>query len=401
MGGKKYNMRKVIICLLAIVLITISCGDELEHKPIYGSGSTPTKVENIKVERTNGGAVIEYSLPQNNDLEYVQAKIYKADDMIQQYMSSIYKNKIEIEGLPDTTEYRVELSVFDCHQNESPKEDLTIRPLIPNYLAIYNNISLKADFGGATFEWLNENMIDLSMFTYVKDTLGQFNIYEIKKVYPENTSFSIDGLDTVNSVCGIRFRDQWGNFTQMYVDSVVPIYEKKMDGSKWELVQMESDNYTYINSISRLGDDNVTSERFELDFEREGGTGVFTWDAKELIMVSKLKAYNKTNSSGWIFRGQNVKSYEIYGSNVLSDDWSDWTDITPDAVPNLIPSSGYEGGSPSSADLEEAKKGYVTKADPSLGYFRYFRFKLIKNFANEAQFAIAGLFFYGQSKEIE
>jgi hypothetical protein len=407
MDGKKnilkINHKLVYIYLLLLTVSFFSCGDKLEHKPLYSDSGKPKTISNIEVENINGGAVITYSLPNNKDIEYVHAIIEKDGKFVKEYMSSVFKDNIVIEGLPDTLEYDVKLRLLNCAKKASEDKVIKIKPQLPVVDMVYNDIKLEPDFGGFRFSWKNKSKYDLSMFSYIRDTLGELQVHTIKKVKPTDLEFSVDGLDTVNTVCGIKFKDAWGNFSKLYVDSCVPIFEEKIDGSDWEIVYLESDNYKGDNNdIKKLTDGKETdqSHRINPNCDEKKGVGIFTWDAKELIKVSKIRVFIKTQSFAWTYNGYNMNKFELYGSTTPSENWDDWDDLTPGMIPELIKPSGKPVGQQTSADIERAKKGFDFKTDvKNLGHYRYFRFKALSTFGNEyGRFSITGLYLFGQKK---
>ena len=91
------------LAILLLVLSGQSCKkDELDTTP-------PGKVSVTTVEPTNGGAIISYDLPSDNDILYVKAEYMNSLGNEVFKSSSHFGNSIEVDGFNDTLSHKIKL----------------------------------------------------------------------------------------------------------------------------------------------------------------------------------------------------------------------------------------------------------------------------------------------------
>lgn len=145
-------MKKINITLLALLAMVCgvftSCSDDNE--------TTLTMVSNLSYEPTMGGAIISYTAPSSNDLLYIKAsytnslgeKVYRA--------TSIYDNKIEIDGLVDENkDYPVAITAVDKWGGETAPVMINVRPGRSYINVIQDNLQILPLCGGMVITWEN------------------------------------------------------------------------------------------------------------------------------------------------------------------------------------------------------------------------------------------------------
>lgn len=131
---------KIILSLFLLVVVA-SCYKEEVHKPLYSSEGAPAPISNAVVRNIHGGAIIEYTLPDNETLLYVKA-VYTRQGKMVESKSSFYKKSILVEGLGDTLQREVKLYAVNRAEEVSEPVSVTINPLAP---AIKSGTNFPAD----------------------------------------------------------------------------------------------------------------------------------------------------------------------------------------------------------------------------------------------------------------
>ena len=107
------NIIKSIFLFLSLALAFTGCQEELT--------TDLTAVSNIEWEAVSGGAIITYTAPKDNDLQYIRADYVNSLDEAVFNVCSIYDHRIEISGLMDENkEYPVTLTAIDKNGASSP-----------------------------------------------------------------------------------------------------------------------------------------------------------------------------------------------------------------------------------------------------------------------------------------
>jgi hypothetical protein len=120
----------------------------------------------------------------------------------------------------------------------------------------------------------------------------------------------------------------------------------------------------------------------------------FTFDTGTTASLTRFKIWQ---ASDRLYKDQNVKTFELYGSNSPAADgsWESWTKIG--AFTSVKP-SGLPVGQNSDADIAFAKAGeeFVPTTKPAK--FRYYRFKCFTNWGNGSFMAMGELTFYSTDR---
>ena len=105
---------------LVMALSFANCSDD---------DTTLTAPMNLTYEPTMGGAIIRFTPPSNNDLLYVKAAYTNSLGKDVFRTTSIYDNKIEIDGLADETKtYPIYLSAVDKWGGETSTTVINVQP---------------------------------------------------------------------------------------------------------------------------------------------------------------------------------------------------------------------------------------------------------------------------------
>ena len=94
----KKQINKVLLFSIFILATLISCSkhEDLDTNP-------PGTVSDITVTSTNGGGIISYLLPSDEDILYVKAVYFNSQDEEVFRVSSKYNSTLEVNGLNQTS----------------------------------------------------------------------------------------------------------------------------------------------------------------------------------------------------------------------------------------------------------------------------------------------------------
>ena len=108
------NTLKYIFCLSLFVFFTACEENESQDS------TAPGVLVVDEIIPTNGGGIINYSLPDDSDVLFVRAEYTNSLGVDVYRVSSSYNNSIEVDGLNQTTPVSVNLFVVDESENISP-----------------------------------------------------------------------------------------------------------------------------------------------------------------------------------------------------------------------------------------------------------------------------------------
>lgn len=106
--------RLFFIATLIFLTASMSCS-----KDDQGDTTPPDVLTVVSVTPTNGGGIITYDLPNDNDVLYVRAVYTNTNGVEVSRASSSYNNHIEVSGLNQTTPLTITLYVVDENYNQS------------------------------------------------------------------------------------------------------------------------------------------------------------------------------------------------------------------------------------------------------------------------------------------
>ena len=116
-------MKKLLFLTILIFAIN-SCSKQDD-----GDTTPPSVLTVDSVIPTNGGGIISYTLPNDDDILYVRAEYTNSNGVDVSRASSSYNNSIEIDGLNQTTALTITLYVVDENYNQSAPIYVELVPL--------------------------------------------------------------------------------------------------------------------------------------------------------------------------------------------------------------------------------------------------------------------------------
>jgi hypothetical protein len=290
-----------LLCLLYVVLA--ACNKDI-HAPISDDGSAPLPITNALVKNLSGGASISYTLPNSANLLYVKA-VYSINGVEQEAKASFYQKSILIQGFGDTLQRNVTLYAVSRSEKPSDPVVVKINPLRPPVKKVAVSLQPQASFGGFNCSFLNTDSANVAIFSLIYDT-QQKSWRQLDGYYTAlpSGSFSIRGLDPTPQQFGLYVRDRWGNKSDTLKFTLTPIYEVKLDRSKFADIRkkypipqvaplplsgkpmIEAVDYSTSYPMKNLYDGNTTSM-----FHTKQNVDQPTWIPIDMGVKARLSRY--------------------------------------------------------------------------------------------------------------
>lgn len=228
MALKKEQMKKTTLFILLFIFILWNCEDAPDFSTPKDS-TPPGAISNPIVENVNGGAIITYTLPSDNDLLGVKARYSFTDDgEALEMFASKYKDTIRLRGFPDTEKRSVTLSAIDRSFNESAPVEVTINPLTPPINLIKESSQIIPAFGGINIKWDNQYEENIAVSIYAEDSLGNMLYRDTYYSELSKDAHAFRGFDAVATRFRIEMRDRWENYAEPMEFTLTPYFEEEI-----------------------------------------------------------------------------------------------------------------------------------------------------------------------------
>lgn len=390
---KDMKMKNNILILIVLSILAFACDEEpIGQQPI--DPEAPAPVTDVKVENTPGGAIITYSVPEDEDLLYVKALYSRKENEISEAKSSMYSAELVIEGYGDTNEHEVTLIAVDRSRNESQPVRTKIKPLTPSVLNIASTLALSEDFGGVTATWTNEERAEIVVVLLKEDDNKDYIEEKIAYTTFVEGKMSLRGLDTIPGNFGVYIQDRWENKSEVLYSTITPLYETQFDNTKFKELSLPGDfGSAWGWTMPRLWDGNLNS-----GFHTANGTGVwphwFTFDLGQMGKISRVIKYQR---KGFEYANGSIKDWEVWGAAELdpTGNWDSWIKLID--CKGIKP-SGLPIGQTTGEDLEWAHAGEEFIGDPSNPPVRYIRIKVTENWSGSDFLHCMEMHFYGDNR---
>lgn len=388
---------KIILSVVTLGLIGWSCSEApIGQQPV--DSVAPGAVSNVEVKNIPGGAILSYTLPDDEDLLYVKA-LYNLKDGMAEAKSSLYNDTIKVLGFGDTEPCEVSIIAVDRSRNESTPVKVTVNPEEPPVLTIGKTLNMVQDFGGVQGQWVNKNRDEVTVHILREDEYGDYQPLETFYTTVVEGSGAARGLDTIPMNFGIYVKDRWGNVSPTLYKELTPMFETSFDRSKWADAKLPNDiGDTQGWNISRIWD-NIYGPG-DNGFSSPGGTGVWpqsiTIDLGTVGKISRLLLYQRGDA--YIFAEGNPKIFEVYGAKEYdpTGNWDSWTllgsfeSVKPSGLP-----LGQHSAEDDAVALTTGEDFIMPLDVPAV---RWIRIKVIRTWAGGDNFQIGELFVFGDNR---
>ena len=381
----KKQLNKAVLFLLFIFAAIISCSDheDLETSP-------PGILSNVSVTPTNGGGIISYTLPSDDDILYVKAVYTNSQGAEVFRVSSKHNTSVEITGLSQLTPVKVKLFVVDVNENISETVAIDFTPLESFIFLVQESIQITPDLGGVKITW--ENIASKTVFVYVHILEGADEDIRILSSNNAQESIFIRGLAPSEISISTKIEDFDGNITELEEKGTyIPLFEEKIDKSTWTLVSGQSINgNAYEGRTVNFWDDVVDTVETDVDNsyfiatrDNNGGSLNFPLDIViDLNKNVKIQRFIVWQRAYWYqgggvtyhYQEENIKSFNLYASS----DAQTWSLLGEFDIGD--PRNGA-GEIPAPA-FQEAIDGHEFSLENTSEVFRYLKFQITSNYGS-------------------
>jgi len=400
--------RILYIIILLMPFIWFSCKEEGRIDFIDDNAPAPAQVTDVKVENRPGGALLTYTLPEDENLLYVRAEYEIQPGVVRNTKSSYLKDSLVLDGFGSPGLYDVKLFSVGKNEKESSPKIVQINPTTPPVRLASK--SFRDTFGGVAIDFVNPTKASLAI-VLMADTANQGYLSELITYYTSAAKGSFtyrgeSGLDPVQYDFSMYIRDRWGNLSDTVSATVTPWFEEYVTKNTWAEFTLPGD-LPQINSslpLRRIWDEVYTGDGFHGQESGEAAKlpSTLTWDMGKTVKLSRLKLWPRDQADDRWKRGH-PKVFEIWGSNWPNPDGSMDSSWIPLGRFECVKPSG-PGTQITDEDVAFALAGidfdFVISdfaPDPTIPV-RYIRFRTLSTFANMAYstVSICEISFWGE-----
>lgn len=384
---------KNIVFLLTCMLILLYACKEDERGQYPIDSVAPAKVASAWVEKnTPGGAVIGYNIPEEEDALYVKANYTLDDGTSMELKSSIYVNRIIIEGIGRSREVPVVLTVVDRSQNESEPVTVFANPLDSPIYEIANSLTIQEDFGGIRLTWDNPEQVPVVIDVFKSEEDDE---HMVERFYSGSREGKVNvrGQESIETSFSVIIRDRWGNITDPMSGRYTPLYEKEIDKSKFRRWSPPGLPYDAQASwpIETAWDNLLSAPGFA------SRVPYFTFDMGQIAKISRFKIHNRPEQT-LCYNHAMLRLFEIWGSATpdVTDSFDGWQLL---GYFEITKPSGLPLGQLTTEDVQYAAIDGVDFDVEDSPYIRYLRFRSIETWGLNAGIQFMELTFWGSTQE--
>jgi hypothetical protein len=361
----------------------------------------PGKVSGVQVRNIPGGAVLTYTLPDDEDLLYVKA-VYTRNGEVCESRTSLYKDSLKVEGFGDMQSREVKVIAVDRSRNESAPEAVTIQPLEPEVITIGNTLDMTAYFGGVNIYWENANRAEITVTVLQNDE-------ELMEAVPYETFYSsteegegvIRELDTIPYEFGVYVQDHWGNRSEVKYFEMLPLYETQFDPGNFRDATLPGDGPHYPDpnySVSTMWDGIWGSDNC---YSSQGGSGNWpgsiTIDLGVVGTISRIRLHQRMGSYQTWGEG-NPRIFEVWGCLNPPDPSGSWDSWTKLMECESIKPSGLPGTEYSNEDVSRALDGEDFYNSNVNFVVRYIRLRVYRTWSGGDNIQIGEMEVFGDNR---
>jgi hypothetical protein len=387
-ASKTYIVRNIICIPILLLLISIVVSCESEDKK---DTTPPGELTITSTEATYGGAIISYTLPNDDDILYVRADYTNGKGAAVFRTVSKHVNQIEVSGFVIEDDVTVSLTVVDENQNKSKAVEHEIRPLQSFIYLVQESIEIVPDLGGVQLSW--ENIEEKTVFIYLHIADGDEEETRILSSSNATENIFVRGLEAKELGFSTKVEDFDGNITSLIDEGYyTPLFEEKINKDTWTLVSnLSIDGNAYEGATVNFWDDVVDTFETNSDnsyfiINRNDNGGVLRWpldiviDLNKKVKINRFKVwqrafwYNGPGDQPYYYQSENFRSFDLF----VSMDKSEWA---------LLGSFQIEeptNGDISQALLDEAAAGHNFNLNEISPEFRYLKLSITSNFGSDS-----------------
>lgn len=381
---------------LTLSLTALSCSEK-QLEPITSSLGKPGVVSDIKLEPVPGGVLVSYRIPNSEDILGVKGVYTLADGKEHETTASFYANSLLLQGYNDTLQHEAQLYAVNRAQETSDPVKISFRPLESSLSKTAKTLSIISDFGGAQYNWKNEDKSPLTMEFLVQDSIGRMQTMKIITTQSDSSRQSIRGYKPEARKFAAIIRDNYGNASDTIYPqggTIVPLFEEKLNKRGMTVLKLSNDasftNWEGMDSYL-IDDDHGT-------FGHSANSSIpapFSIDLGKMAKLSRVVMFQRKYSDSYYNWG-NPSTFTVYGcpaKPAQSGDWSEWTKIMECEI---VKPSGSPSGIVTDEDIVMAEVGHEFAFDLSQKPLRYIRIVITSTWGGTTFSHPADVDFYGE-----
>jgi len=374
-----------------------SCAEKT-IEPITDSLGKPGTVTEIVTKPLAGGVKITYRIPNTEDILSVKALYTLSNGKKMELDVSYFENNMEILGFNDTKEHTIDLYAVNRAQIKSDPVTVKFTPLEPPLAKIARSITIISAFGGAQFNWANEDRYPINLEFFTNDDDGYLQLTKILTSELLESNTKLRGYDPEMRTFAVLVRDNYGNSIDTIKTSLLPFFEERFNKRNMTIMKLTNDGgfTNWEGTDAYLIDDDKET------FGHSPANSLpcpFTIDLGVVAQLSRIVFFNRLFNDSYFSWG-NPKDIEIYVRRdrpSASGDWSEWGE--PVIVDQLSKPSGLPSGTDTDEDRAYAEAGFEFEFPVDLEPMRYIRVVILSTQTGPTYTHPAEVDVYGEVKE--
>ncbi|TDW96876.1 DUF4959 domain-containing protein [Dinghuibacter silviterrae] len=402
--------RITIALLMTLAAAHFGCTKTDSYNTIVSTDKTkPGPVTNVQVTNFSGGAILTYTLPNSQNILYVQANYMINAKDSRQAKSSYYSDTVTVSGFAQSQDYQVTLTVVSRANVSSDPVTVTVHPTTPPYLLAIPTVKMVPDFGGVNITVANPAKAPIGIIVIGPDSTGKLQIIDQNYTNQDSSNFSLRGYDTLPRQFGVYITDQWNNYSDTVYATIKPIYEVEMNKSLFKKYTLPSDVLPFDDQsywdVQNLWDNNINEPTYntEQPITPLVWPSWVTFDMGESAKLSRFNLVGRTgdNPTGGFMWGYGTpQAFVLWGRPdvPMDENMPDSTNLPPvggttangwinlgeyhsPAKPSGLPNPQF-----TSADLAFWQAGFNFNFALTLPKVRYIRFECLTNMGGTNNF---------------
>jgi hypothetical protein len=354
-------------------------------EPISESKGKPGGVTEITTEQIPGGAIVNFRIPNAEDILSVKAVYTLTNGKKRESITSYYGNQVVIEGFNDMVEHEALFYTINRAQVASDPVSVKFTPLESPLSKSVNSASIIPDFGGVNFSWRNEDNVALTYEMLAEDEKGNMQVARIMSSKLDFMDYTLRGFLPELRKFAMVISDNFGNVSDTLIPqggALIPLREEELDKSRMAIVQLGSD-VSWTNWDGRdyhLIDGNILTMAHSPANSMPGAS--FTIDLGAKAKLSRFLIFQRQDRTAYMYGPGSPENFEVYacfGTPSQSGDWSEWTKVLDCRI---IKPSGLPLNSVSDEDVIAAIAGHEFSFSPAMEPVRYLRYKFLNTWDN-------------------
>lgn len=347
----KMRIHHFIWIALAIISLWGCRHDKDKISGVWNAGP----LKGYSVKPINGGAVISYQVPKDEDLLYVMAEYVRNGKTFTE-KSSVYGNTLTIEGFNTTNKVKVKLYKVNKKGQKSAPVEAEFTPLESLIKIAQDSLTVEPGFGGVVASWANPAKTPLGIRLIYKNDDNELVTKDVYYSTLEREEHVFRGFESKETTFGISFEDKWGNISDTTYYTLKPFFEVMIPKPYGDMrASIPYDNATDLSANYSFPHiwNNIVNTSHEGWLTKPGSSGAsITIDLKQVVKVSRIVIHGYHHNSPY---GQvNIQKFELWGTKKIdneklkdSDYWLDEYSVRNSQiheVPNtyVLPSVTFE-----------------------------------------------------------